>query len=380
MTKSVASESQARIRKEKAQQQANKKKQQAARLAAKAEHLEALKIEVSDNDRGMRSIGEHALKALAFHASQREVAEAAGKSVAWVNRIKKWSEGGFAPAGPFSAESKAKRTRTAKSVQAPEHRPAEDERFGLGGNYPPEDVSTRARAGNGSADTEIDTEARKARNAAMDAAGAQAADDGSIPEFMRRTDGAPAAAALNGSGSMTAVAETLSPTAEAPTAEPITTMIKRLMEMPDDQRLNVLCAVIKVSMKGKSFDAQYSWAEAINHAACLDGGGGSDKSAPKPNGGDAEPPRPLRWNKDNEAVARNAGRFALVPRGKDVKGVEAEYTRPEWVNKPINTDDDKFACVTLGQFPTKKAAKEACEQFNANLKSYDQLVQEECAK
>jgi hypothetical protein len=152
------------------------------------------------------------LKALDFHASQREVAEAAGKSVAWVNRIKKWSKAGFAPAGPFSTESKAKRTRAAKRVQAPEHRPAEDDRFGLGANFPPEDA--RAPDANGSADTEIDTEAR---NAAMDAAGAQAADDGSIPEFMRRTASAPAAAAMTGSGSMTAVAET-SPATDAPEA------------------------------------------------------------------------------------------------------------------------------------------------------------------
>ena len=167
------------------------------------------------------------------------------------------------------------------------------------------------------------------------------------------------------------------PTTDAPSA--ITAMIERLMEMPDDQRLNVLCAVIKVSMKGKSLDAQYPWAEAINKAACLDAGGGSDEPAPKPtNGGNAEPPkapRPLKWNKDDEAVARNAGRFAVMPQGIDVKGYEAEYTRPEWVGKAISTDeDDKLACVTLGTFHTKKAAKEACEAFNANLKSFDQLV------
>jgi hypothetical protein len=317
----------------------------------------------------MQAAGEYLLKALEYGATQREIAEAVGRSQAWINRIAKWAKAGYADGGPFAGESKAKRTRATKLDQAPD----QDERLGLGGNYPP-------AGSNGSAATEIDTEARKARNAALDDDGAQAADGEPVSESTPHDVGARAAAALTGNGSMTASAETSSATAEAPTAEPITTMIKLLMEMPDDQRLNVLCAVIKVSMKGKSFDAQYSWAEAINHAACLDAGGGSDESAPKPNGGDAEPPRPLRWNKYNEAVARNAGRFALVPRGKDVKGVEAEYTRPEWVNKPINTDDDKFACVTLGQFPTKKAAKEACEQFNANLKSYDQFAQNDWSK
>jgi hypothetical protein len=124
-------------------------------------------------------------------------------------------------------------------------------------------------------------------------------------------------------------------------------------------------------------DTQYPWAEAINKAACLDPRGGSDEPAPKPTTEPPKAPHPLKWSKDNEAVARNAGRFAVVPRGVGVKGVEAEYTRPEWVGKAItNDEDDKLACVKLGTFATKKAGKEACEAFNANLKSFDQLVHE----
>jgi hypothetical protein len=83
-------------------------------------------------------------------------------------------------------------------------------------------------------------------------------------------------------------------------------------------------------------------------------------ATPKPTTG-----RPLKWSKDNEAPARDSGRFAVVPYGV---GYEAEYTRPEWVGKAItNDEDDKLACVKLGTFTTKKAGKEACEAFNATI-------------
>ena len=64
--------------------------------------------------------------------------------------------------------------------------------------------------------------------------------------------------------------EPLMPAAEPPNAV-VRHMVNQLMNLPDDQRLHVLCLVIKATMKGKSLDAQYDWAEAINSAACLNG-------------------------------------------------------------------------------------------------------------
>ena len=61
-------------------------------------------------------------------------------------------------------------------------------------------------------------------------------------------------------------------------------------------------------MKSKSLDAQYSWAEAINEAACLNAG-----PAPKPaNGASDEPPRLTSLKRrGNEAIARDGGRFFI---------------------------------------------------------------------
>jgi hypothetical protein len=53
-----------------------------------------------------------------FKASQREIADAVGKSVAWVNRLLQWRKQGFVGT-PFGPGSRARRERQ-KSVQAPE--------------------------------------------------------------------------------------------------------------------------------------------------------------------------------------------------------------------------------------------------------------------
>jgi hypothetical protein len=55
-----------------------------------------------------------------FKSSQREIADAVGKSVAWVNRLLQWRKQGFAGT-PFGPSSKARRERQ-KRVQAPEQR------------------------------------------------------------------------------------------------------------------------------------------------------------------------------------------------------------------------------------------------------------------
>jgi hypothetical protein len=55
-----------------------------------------------------------------FKASQREIADAVGKSVAWVNRILQWRKQSFVGT-PFGPGSRARRERQ-KTVQAPEQR------------------------------------------------------------------------------------------------------------------------------------------------------------------------------------------------------------------------------------------------------------------
>ena len=132
MSKTAGSEAQDRIRKEKAEQQANLAKQKAARETAKAEQAN-FSLEVAENDEGMRSIGEHLLKALHYGATQREVAEVIGKAASWVNRIKKWAETGYAACGPFSADGKARRKRDKAKSVLPAKQP------GIGHNKPPTD-------------------------------------------------------------------------------------------------------------------------------------------------------------------------------------------------------------------------------------------------
>lgn len=112
-------------------------------------------------------------------------------------------------------------------------------------------------------DIGIDLETRKAANGRV----AQITDSLPIDEarkayikdcMARATEAAEAASA--------ALAGEPLPPAEPP-VEPITTMIKWLMEMPDAERVHVLCKVIRASMRSKPLGEQCSWAEAINYAA-----------------------------------------------------------------------------------------------------------------
>ena len=134
MSKTANSELQARIRKEKAQQEEAKRKQQAEREAAAEQALIAFKLEIEDNDELIRRATEYLVETLRLGTTQRAAAEAVGKSAAWVNRLVKWAKADYPACGPFSAESKAKRKR---AVQAPEQKPP-----GIGHNEPPADKPT----------------------------------------------------------------------------------------------------------------------------------------------------------------------------------------------------------------------------------------------
>jgi hypothetical protein len=87
----------------------------------KADLFSRAKDAIAAGDQSLHDAAEAlALAREDFKASQREIADAVGKSVAWVNRLLQWRRQGFVGT-PFGPGSKARRERQ-KSVQAPEQR------------------------------------------------------------------------------------------------------------------------------------------------------------------------------------------------------------------------------------------------------------------
>ena len=91
----------------------------AVNTTTKGELLTRAKAAIEDGEQSLREAAEAlALARDDFNASQREIAAAVGKSVAWVNRLLRWWDE-CCPGTPFGPSSKAKRERR-KRVQAPE--------------------------------------------------------------------------------------------------------------------------------------------------------------------------------------------------------------------------------------------------------------------
>jgi predicted transcriptional regulator len=87
----------------------------------KAELLSRAKNAIESGDQSLREAADAlALAQEDFDTTQREIAEAVGKSAAWVNRLLRWRRESY-PGSPFGPGSKARRERQ-KSVQAPEQR------------------------------------------------------------------------------------------------------------------------------------------------------------------------------------------------------------------------------------------------------------------
>lgn len=90
-----------------------------ANTTTKDELLGRAKDAIQDGDQSMREAAEAlALARQDFNATQREMAAAVGKSVAWVNRLLQWGQEGCSGT-PFGPGSKASRKRR-KCVQATE--------------------------------------------------------------------------------------------------------------------------------------------------------------------------------------------------------------------------------------------------------------------
>jgi hypothetical protein len=93
----------------------------AVNTTTKTELLSRAKAAIESGERAMHQAAEAlALAQQDFNATQREIARAVGKSVAWVNRLLQWQRGGC-PGTPFGPGSKDSRKRR-KRVQATEQR------------------------------------------------------------------------------------------------------------------------------------------------------------------------------------------------------------------------------------------------------------------
>jgi hypothetical protein len=86
-----------------------------------AELLSRAKRAIESGETSLRAAAEDIAAAKEQGATQREIAQAVGMSVAWVNRLLKWCESGYQDATPFGPQAKAGRQR-AKRVQATEQR------------------------------------------------------------------------------------------------------------------------------------------------------------------------------------------------------------------------------------------------------------------
>jgi hypothetical protein len=73
---------------------------------------------IKNGESSLRRAAEDIAAAHQLGATQRQIADAVGKSSAWVNRLLKWRRNGYADETPFGPEAKAKRARAC--VQATE--------------------------------------------------------------------------------------------------------------------------------------------------------------------------------------------------------------------------------------------------------------------
>jgi hypothetical protein len=91
-----------------------------SKLLSRAKHA------IESGETSLHAAAEDIAAAQAQGATQRQIAETLGKSVAWVNRLLKWRESGYQDDTAFGPQAKASRTR-AQCVQSSEqktHKPA----------------------------------------------------------------------------------------------------------------------------------------------------------------------------------------------------------------------------------------------------------------
>jgi transposase len=85
------------------------------------ELLSRAKQAIESGETSLRAAADDIAAAEEQGATQRQIAEAVGKSAAWVNRLLKWRESGYQDDTAFGPQAKASRQR-ARRVQSPERK------------------------------------------------------------------------------------------------------------------------------------------------------------------------------------------------------------------------------------------------------------------
>jgi colicin import membrane protein len=87
------------------------------------ELLERAKRAIETGQNSLRDAAEDIADAREQGATQRQIADAVGKSAAWVNQLLKWRKSGYQDATAFGPQARATRQRAGR-VQSPEQKPA----------------------------------------------------------------------------------------------------------------------------------------------------------------------------------------------------------------------------------------------------------------
>jgi flagellar biosynthesis GTPase FlhF len=90
------------------------------------ELLTRAKRAIETGDASMRAAAEDIVAAQGLGATQRQIAEAVGKSAAWVNRLLRWRQSGYQDDTAFGPQARASRQR-ARDVQTSEQKTQETE-------------------------------------------------------------------------------------------------------------------------------------------------------------------------------------------------------------------------------------------------------------
>ena len=90
------------------------------------ELLDRAKLEIKSGETALHAAAEDIAAAQEQGATQRQIAEAVGKSAGWVNRLLKWRESGYQDETAFGPQSKASRQRAERvhSTEQKKQKPA----------------------------------------------------------------------------------------------------------------------------------------------------------------------------------------------------------------------------------------------------------------
>ena len=153
------------------------------------ELLSRAKQAIESGETSLRAAAEDIAAAEEQGATQREIAEAVGKSAAWVNRLLRWRQSGYQDATAFGPQAKASRQR-ARRVQSPEQKKQQPASM----SEQAQAAAARARAETAKAEAaKAKAEAQKAKaeaaKAKADATTARAKEKASSERFFRSAFG-----------------------------------------------------------------------------------------------------------------------------------------------------------------------------------------------